>query len=56
MNDMSSPALEAGATLGPMHLIAGSACTALAGWLVARPVRAPRRARERLARIRSTPS
>jgi predicted MFS family arabinose efflux permease len=29
---------EAGATLGPMHLIAGSACTALAGWLVARPV------------------
>lgn len=29
---------EAGATLGPMHLFAGSACTILAGWLMARPV------------------
>lgn len=28
---------EAGATLGPMHLIAGSACTVLAGWLMGRP-------------------
>jgi len=28
---------EAGATLGPMHLIAGSACTLLASWLMARP-------------------
>jgi MFS family permease len=31
---------EAGALLGPMHLIAGTASTLLAGWLVARPVAA----------------
>jgi MFS family permease len=31
---------EAGRTLGPMHLIAGSAFTALAGWLMARPAAA----------------
>jgi predicted MFS family arabinose efflux permease len=30
----------AGALLGPMHLIAGTASTLLAGWLVARPVAA----------------
>ena len=28
---------EAGGTLGPMHLIAGSASTLLAGWLMSRP-------------------
>lgn len=28
---------EAGATLGPMHLIAGTGATLLAGWLMARP-------------------
>lgn len=31
---------EAGNLLGPMHLIAGGACTLLAGWLVARPAAA----------------
>lgn len=31
---------EAGATLGPMHLIAGAGATLLAGWLMARPAAA----------------
>ena len=42
---------EAGTTLGPMHLVAGSAGTVLAGWLMARPAAADPRYIVRLLAI-----